>query len=411
MKNVKQKELILKDNEWSKYLDQAFDKIKDDVEIKGFRKGSITKDVYIRNKGIESLYMDAADFALQDNYENFMTNNDLKPIVEPKIDIVSVTEDEIKFNIAVIERPEVKLGKYKNLGVEKEEAKVTKEEVKEEIENTLETYADSEVTEEAIAEGFTAIVDFKGYVDEKMIEGGSGEDYPLEIGSNTFIPGFEEGLIGLKSGDKKTLELTFPENYTEELKNKDVTFEVEVKEVKKRVLPKIDKDLFEDLGLDIETEEEFNKHIEETILERKKQDIDNKYVDEVLTKAIENLEVEVNEEIVEAEVERIVSQYSQELQMQGLDFNQYLEFTGSNIEDFKETIKPEAMKRIKSRFMLEEIAEKEDLTVTKKEVDEELEKLSEAYQMEIEELKAALGSLEFVEYDIKMQKAIKIITA
>ena len=261
-----------------------------------------------------------------------------------------------------------------------------------------------------IEEGDTAIIDFKGYVDGKVLDGGTGENYPLEIGSHTFIPGFEEGLIGLSVNEEKELNLTFPENYTEELKNKDVKFEVKVKEIKTRVLPELNEDFYLDLSYeDVKTKEEFENKVKETITERKNAEIEDQYIEDCLAKASENMKVEINEEILDDEVHRMMHQFEDQLRMQGLNIEQYFEFSGMTHEKMHEQMEPEATKRIKYRYLLEKVAEVENIDVSDEEANKHAEEMASNYGITKDELLKAYGSLEVVKYDIKMRNAIEII--
>ena len=236
-KNVHEIEIKL-DKEWTSTLDEVFKKKNKETKIDGFRKGTAPKDVYLKHFGIESLYMDAVDSCISVAYKKALEQEKLVPVVEPKVDVTGISDTNVIFKFTIITKPEVVLGEYKNLKVKKDKVTVSDEEVNHEIDHLREHMADVVVKENGVvAEGDTAVIDFTGFIDGEEFEGGKGENFPLEIGSHSFIPGFEEGLIGLKSGEEKNLELKFPENYIENLKGKDVTFKVKVNEVKTRVLP------------------------------------------------------------------------------------------------------------------------------------------------------------------------------
>ena len=412
MKNVKEIEYTIENKEWEKLLDESFKKNVKNAKIDGFRKGHVTKDMYIKKFGIESLYRDAMDLGLNEAYKNVMTENkDLIPVVEPSVDIKEIDEKHIKYVFTIITKPEVKLGKYKGLGIKKEKADVTKEELASEIENLQSRFAEIVVKENgSVADKNTAIIDFEGFVDGKKLEGGSGENYPLEIGSNTFIPGFETGLIGMKVGEEKELKLKFPENYTEELKNKDVTFKVKVNEIKERVLPEINKEFYEDLGYkDVKTKEDFEKKVKEDIIKRKEATIEDKYINECIEKAVSNMKVEINHEIIHEEIHRMMHQMEDQIRMQGLSLDQYLEFSHMTREQLEEQMHPEAENRVKARYMLEAVANEEKIEIDDKDANKEAEKLAENYGMTKEELLTQFGGLEVVKYDMKMRKAIEII--
>lgn len=411
-KNVIVKEIKIEGKDWEKCLDTAFKKKNKEVKIDGFRKGAAPKDIFIKKFGIESLYMDAVDGAVDKAYKEVLQENDITPVCEPKLDVKTVSEKECVLEFTFITAPEVTLGEYKNLKIKKPEAKVTKEEISSEIESLRNKYAEIKVKEDGskVEEGDTAIINFKGYVDGKELDGGSGENYPLEIGSHTFIPGFEEGLVGLKVNDEKELNLTFPENYTEDLKNKDVKFEVKVNEIKARVLPELNEDFYLDLGYDdVKTKEELESKIEASIKTRKEAEIEDQYIEDCLSKASDNMKIDINEEIIDDEVHRMIHQFEQQLQMQGLNIEQYYEFTGMNHQKLHEQMEPEAIKRIKYRYLLEKVAEVENIEISDEEADKQALEMAENYGITKEELLKAYGSLDIVKYDMKMHKAIEIV--
>lgn len=411
MKNEHKLEIEINGKEWAKCLDDAFKKKVKATKIDGFRKGAIPQEIYIKKFGIESLYMDAVDLAAGSAYHKALKENSLIPVVEPAIDIKDITKDHVIFLFNVITRPEIVLTKYTKLGVKKEAIKVTPADIDAEIKTLADKFADIALKEDGkVEQGNTAVINFEGFVDGKLLEGGSGANYPLEIGSHTFIPGFEEGLIGMEINESKELNLTFPENYTPELKNKEVKFNVTVLEIKERVLPKMNKEFYEDLGFDdVKNETEFKSEIEKTLIARKEVEIEDKYIDDCLDAAIKNMKVEINPEILSDEVHRMIHQFEEQLKMQGLTIDQYLEFTHQKHDDLHSQMEPEATKRIKYRYLLETIAEKEKFTVTETEVDAEIEKLADQYGVTKEEFVKNFGGLEVVKYDIKMHKAIEFL--
>ena len=410
MKNVHEIEIKL-DNEWVKCLDNAFKKKNKETKIDGFRKGCAPKDIYIKKYGIESLYMDAVDEAIQVAYHKLLDENDVKPVVEPTVDVTGISDANIILKFTVISKPDVTLGEYKNLGVKKDKVTVSDKEVNDQIKELQQRMADVIVKENGkIASGDTAVINFKGYVDGEELEGGSGENFPLEIGSNSFIPGFEEGLIGLKTGDSKTLNLKFPDNYVEHLKGKDVKFEVTIEEVKTRSLPEINEDFFKDLGYDdVKTEEDLKKKIKDNIKHEKEHIRDDKFLDECLEAASKNMKIEINKEIIDDEVHRMIDQYSQQLQMQGMNIETYYEVTGTTHEQLHEQMKDEAEKRVKYRYLIEAVADEEKIEFSEKEIEAHAKEIADSYGISVEELLKAYGSLELVKYDMKMHKALEII--
>lgn len=411
MKNVKEITIEVKGKEWESALDKAFDKKKKEVKVDGFRKGSITKEIFIKKLGIEVLFMDASDIAIEDAYKKALKDVDFDLVCEPSVSIEKVDEKHAEFKFTFFGKPEVKLGAYKKLGVKRDTVKVTDEEVMHEIEHIKEHMAEVIVKENGtVEEGNTAVIDFKGFVDGKELQGGTGENYPLEIGSHSFIPGFEEGLVGMKKGETKELNLKFPNEYTEELKNKDVVFNVTIREIKERVKPELNKDFFLDLGIEgVDSLDTLKAHVKADIEHRKNHEADDKYLDELLHIATDNMTVDINNEIIDAEVNKMINQYNQELSMQGITFDQYLKMTGAKMDDVKSMMKPQAIARIKTRYLLEGIIEKENIEVSKEEIKEEIDKCLEQYGMKKDEFLNAIGGEDMIAYDLKMKKAMEIV--
>ena len=413
-KNEKEIEIIIEGKEWEESLDKAFNKANKNVKIDGFRPGKAPKEVFIKKYGKASLYMDAADIAADAAYKKLLKDyaEDVKELVaRPDIALKDVNDEKIVFLFTLTMRPEVKLGKYKGLGVKKDEVKAEEKEIEDSINQMRERYAEDVIKEGAIANGDIAVIDFEGFADGKAFDGGKGENYSLKIGSGTFIPGFEEQLIGLKSGDKKDVEVTFPKDYhAENLKGKKATFKVTIHEVKEVKVPDLDKEFFEDLGMEgINTKEELEAQISENILARKEMEAENKYLDELLDTAAKNVEVDIPKIMIQEELDRMVQQYSDHLKMQGITIEQFYKFTNSDENALKEQMRPEAIKRVTYRLMLEEIAKKEKIEIDDKEAKEETKKLAEKYQMKEDEFLSAFGGLDIVKYDMKMRKAMEIL--
>ena len=411
MKNVKTIKITVDGESWQNCLDKAYDKKKKDIKVDGFRKGAVPKDIYIKKVGVESLFMDACDIAINERYESTLKEANVTLACEPTVNIESVDKDSCVIEFTFISKPEVTLGAYTKLGVKREEVKVTKEEIEHEINHMKEHMAEVVIKENgSIEEGNTAVIDFEGFVDGKKLDGGTGANYPLEIGSNTFIPGFESGLIGASVGETRELNLKFPENYTEELKNKDVLFKVTVREIKERVMPEINKDFFEDLGIDgVDSIEKLEEHVKKDLEEHKNHEADDKYVDELLHIATDNMKVEINNEIIDSEIERMINQYRQELQMQGVSLEQYLSMTNTKLEDMKSMMKPQAIARIKTRYLLEAIIDEKKLVATKEEIEKEIKDSCDKYGIEKDEFLRYVGGEEGIKYELEMRKAIDII--
>ncbi len=410
-KNTEKITIKIEGEEWQKALDKTFKKKQKDVKIDGFRKGAVPKEVYYEKVGIESLYMDSLNDVADNAFRKALKEAKIKPIIEPGIDVTDVNKDCATFEITLVGKPDITLGAYKDLKIKKETAKITDEEVANEIEHLRNEFAEIKVKEDGKVEtGDTAVIDFKGFVDGKELDGGSGANYPLEIGSKTFIPGFEDAVLGMKVDETKTIDLKFPDNYTTDLAGKKVKFDVTVKEIKTRILPEIDDDFFEDLGYDkVTNEKELKDEVKKILMERKQQELDDKYIEDILSKASDNMKVELDEEIIHDEIHRLMSQFEEQLKMQGLTLDQYFEFTKMTHDDLHKNMEPEAIKRIKYRFLLEEVAEKEKIEVTEEEADKDAEEMAKNYGITKDELMKAFGSKEVLMYDAKMRKTLDFL--
>ena len=401
--------------EWEEALDKAFQKAVKNVKIDGFRKGKAPKDIFLKKYGKESLYLEAADIVLPDAYSKMLEDHkDEELVAQPDITLKTIDDKKVVFNFVLTTRPEVKLGKSKDLKVKKEKVEATEDEINATIEQMRSRYAEVMPKENGkVEDGDTAIIDFEGFKDGKAFDGGKGENYSLKIGSHTFIPGFEEQLIGMKNGEEKEIEVTFPEDYhSEELKGQKATFKVKINDVKTTVIPEIGEEFFEDLGMEgVNSLETLKEEIKTHILARKEMDSENKFIDDLLDKVCEGLKVEIPEVMTEEEVTRILKQYEENLKMQGLTLQQFYQFTNSDEAALREQMKEEANKRILSRFALEEIAKAEHIEVTDEEAEKETKELAKKYQMKEEDFKKEFGGIEMVKYDMKMRKAIDALKA
>lgn len=410
-KNTEKITIEIKGEAWEKALDKSFKKNVKKANIDGFRKGNVPKDIYLKNYGMESLFEDAYLAVVDDAFKEAQDKAKVKAEIQPSVDIKKIDKDGITFEFTFIGKPEVKLGQYKDLKVKKEKVAVTKEEVDAKINELREQFADITVKDGGVVEtGDTAVIDFVGEVDGKPLDGGSGENYPLEIGTNTFIPGFEDGVLGMKVDETKDLHLKFPENYTKELAGKEVVFHVTLREIKSRILPDIDENFFEDLGYDkVTNAEELAKEVENTIKEEKENEEKNRFLEEVLKQVSEKMEVDVPEEIIDDEVHRMIHQWEEQLKSQGLTLDQYMEFTGTTHEDMHKQMEPEALRRVKYRYMLEVVSEAEKIEVTDEEVEKDIEEMATNYGISKEELVDAFGGKEVLAYDSKMRKTLKFL--
>ena len=405
----------LEGKEWKECLHDAYNKKKKDIKLDGFRKGQVPYDIYVKKTGVETLYMDAIDMAVDVLYAKLLSDpKTITPAATPSIDIKDVNQNGVEIEFTLVSTPEVKLGKYKNLGIKKEEVKVTKEEIEHELGHIKEQFVENRTLDgkTKIKEGMIAVIDFEGFKDGVAFKGGKGENYSLEIGSNTFIPGFEEALVGLKKGDKKDVKVTFPENYhSEELKGQPVVFKVEIKEVKARVFPEFNKEFFEDLNVGgVENLEDLKKYIEENIKAEKTKQTEDEFLFKCLDKVVEGSKFEIPEEMTNDEVNRLTREFAEKLQYQGLNIEDYLKFTGSNMDAFKDTLKPEANRRIGYRLMMDAVVEKEKLEVSDEELEKGLDDTAKEYGMSRKDFEKEIGSKELFKYDLLMKKAMEIIT-
>ena len=411
-KNVKEITIKIEGKEWEDALDKAFEKANKKVKIDGFRQGKAPKEVFIKKYGEESLFMDAADLVLQPAYQKMLDENkDVEIVAQPEVALKSISKDGVEFVFTITTKPEVKLGKYKKLGVKKEKVEVTKEEIENALNETLNRYAENVVKEGKVENGDIALIDFEGFKDGVAFEGGKGENYSLTIGSNTFIPGFEDQIIGMSKDEEKDINVTFPEDYhSEDLKGQKVVFKVKVNEIKTTKIPELDKDFFEDLAMEgIDSKESLEKQLEENIKAHKEQHAEDHYIDELLKKGIENMEVDIPEAMINEELDRMIRQYEENLKMQGLTLQQFYQFTNSDEAALKDQMKEEAEKRVASRLLLEAIKVEEKIEIADDEAKKEAEELAKKYNMEKDEFLKLFGGIEMVKYDMEMRRAIEIL--
>ena len=411
-KNIHEITTKIEGAEWEKAIDKAFQEANKKAKIDGFRPGKAPKDVFIKKYGEENLMLDAADTLLQDAYTKMLEENkDLEIVAQPEVHLKSISKEAVEFTFVLTTKPEVKLGKYKKLGVKKENVKVSKEEIDHALEETLNRYAESVIKDGKVENGDTVVIDFEGFKDGVAFDGGKGENYSLTIGSNTFIPGFEEQLIGMAKDEEKEIEVKFPEEYhSEDLKGQPATFKVKVHEIKTTVIPELNKDFFEDLGMEgIDSEESLRKQLEENIKAHKEHHAEDHFIDSLLDAAIKNMEVDIPEAMTNEEVSRMLKQYEENLRMQGITLEQFYQFTNSDEAALRDQMTEEANKRVSSRLLLEAIMTEEKIEIEAKEVEKEAEELANKYNMKKDEFLGLFGGIEMVEYDMKMRKAIEVL--
>lgn len=395
---------------WLDAQEKAFEKLSKKVEIKGFRKGQAPKSLIKKQLNEQSILVEAMESLLDKQYSSIIDEHDLEVIDQPELKVDQIDANELKLTFIVEVAPEVELKKYTDLGYKKPRVTVTNDEIEKEIENLRKRYANMEVKDGAIETGDTAVIDFEGFKDGVAFAGGKAENHNLVIGSNSFIPGFEDALIGLKAGDEKDVELTFPENYhAEELKGKAVVFKVKVNDVKKEVLPELNDEFVKELNIEtVENVEDLKKNQKEKIKASKQETANSKAEEELYETLVKENDFVVPLKMIEAEAKTMVQEFAQKLSYQGMKFEDYLKYFNQTTESILESYKPEAEKRIKLRTILKAIVKKENIEVSDNEVEKELKIMSDTYKMPVEEIKKYVKENE-LKFDLAFRKAIELI--
>jgi trigger factor len=393
-------------------LTAAFNKVVKQVNVPGFRKGKMPRPMFEKRFGVESLYQDALDILLPEAYGSAIDETGIEPIDRPDIDIEQMEKGkELIFKATVQVKPEVTLGEYKGLEVEAFDTNVADEDVANELKTLQERQAELVVKEEGTIEtGDTVVLDFEGFVDGEAFEGGKAENHSLEIGSESFIPGFEEQLVGLATGESKDVEVTFPEEYhAAELAGKPAVFKVTIHEVKGKELPALDDEFAKDVDDEVETLDALKEKIRTRLENSKKHEAEHHLRDTVVENAAANAEVEVPDVMVNSEVNRMLQEFEQRLQMQGMNLELYFQFSGQDENALREQMNEEAVNRVRVNLTLEAIAKAENLEVTDEDVNAELENMAGMYNMTVDSIKQALGGLQGVKADLKLKKAVDFL--
>ena len=399
--------------EIQKGLTTAFNKVKGNLNVPGFRKGKVSRQVFNRMYGEEALYEDALNAVLPEAYEAAVKEAGIDPVSQPKIDVDSMEKGQdwvIKAEVTV--KPEVKLGDYKELTVEKQDREVTEEDVDARIKREQEAQAELVIKEDEAAEnGDTVVIDFEGFLGEETFEGGKGENYSLELGSNSFIPGFEDQLVGVKAGESKEVNVTFPEDYqAEDLAGKDAVFKVTVHEVKAKELPELDDEFAKDVDDSVETLAELKEKYRKELTETKEKAAEDAKDEAAIRQAVENAEiVELPHVMVHDEVHRSMDEFLNNMQRQGISPEMYYQLTGSTEADLHQQFEGEAETRVKTNLVIEAIAKAEGLEATEEDIEKEIQELSEAYNMPVDQIKRVLTE-DMLKHDITMKKAVEIVT-
>lgn len=392
---------------------KSYNKNKNSISIQGFRKGKAPRKMVEKLYGPEVFYEDAANFAIPDAYEEAAKESGLEIVSRPDFDLVDIGKGkEFIFTATVAIKPEVTLGEYKGIEVEKKVVKVMAADVNAEIDKVREQNSRMITVEDrGIKKDDTAVIDFEGFVDGEPFQGGKGEDYPLVIGSHSFIDTFEDQLIGKKAGEDVEVNVTFPEEYHEaSLKGKPALFKVSIKEVKMKELPKLDDEFASEVS-EFETLKEYKASVKKNLTERRKEEAKREKENAAIEKVVENITVELPEPMVDEQTQQMIQEFAGRLSQQGLSFEQYMQMTGMTPEALMGQMKPEAEKRIRTRLALEAVVKAEDIKATDKEIEKEFENMASMYQMEVDKVKEMMGDngKEQVAQDVAVQKAVDFI--
>lgn len=401
--------------QFEKALTAAFNKNKSRFNIPGFRKGKAPQAMVEKMYGVEVLYEDAINEALDATYGDAVTESGLEVVSRPEIDVVQVEKGkELIYTATVAVKPEVTLGEYKGIEVEKASAEVTDEDIEAELKKVQEQNSRLITVEDrAVEDGDQTVIDFEGSVDGTPFEGGKGEDYPLTIGSHSFIDTFEEQLIGKNIGEECEVHVTFPEEYhAKELAGKPAVFKVTVKEIKRKELPELNDEFAGEVS-EFETLEEYKNDVKSKLSLKKQKDAATENENHVVDKVVENAQMDIPEPMIDSQVNNMVNDYARRMQSQGLSLEQYMQFTGMTIETLKEQMKPQAVKRIQTRLVLEAIVKAENITVSDEAVEKEIADMAEAYKMEVAQIKEYMGEngIEQMKEDLAVQEAVDFLVA
>ena len=412
-KNMAKLTIEVPASEFEKALQSAYNKQKKSISVPGFRKGKVPRQMVEKMYGPEIFYEDAANELIPTAYEEELKNCDLEIVSRPTVDIVQIKKGEnFIFTAEVAVKPEVTLGEYKGMEVDKTSTRVTQKEVEAKIKEEAEKNARTVTVEgRPVQDGDEVILDFEGFVDGEAFEGGKGENYPLTIGSGSFIPGFEEQLVGAEAEKEVEVKVTFPEEYhAEELKGKDAVFKCTIHEIKVKQIPEIDDEFAAEVS-EFDTLDEYKADVKAKIKEQKENEGKQKKEDQAVEKAVANATMVIPEAMIDEQVRQMVNEFAQNMQYQGISFEQYCQITGMTLEKIQEETRPQAVKRIETRLVLEAIAKAENIEVTEERLDEEIKKMAESYNMEADKLKELMGEEEKKQMmeDIAVQDAVTFL--
>ena len=407
--NMAKLTIEVSEEDFDKAVEKAYQKNKNKINISGFRKGKAPRKIIEKMYGKEVFFEDAANIIIPDEYAKAYDECGEEIVSQPVVDVVQIEAGKpFIFTAEVALKPDVKLGEYKGIQIEKLDATVTDEDVEKEIDKARDAQSRQVSVDREVKDGDLTVIDFEGFVDGTPFEGGKGENYNLTIGSKAFVPGFEEQLIGKKAGDECDVVVTFPEDYhSEDLAGKEATFKCKIHEVKEKQLPELDEDFADDAGFD--SVDEYKADVRKKLEEKKAADVKNAKEDAVIEGIIEKAEMDIPEAMIETSERQMVDEFAGQLQMQGLSLEQYFMFTGMTRESMMEQTKPRAEKRIKARLVMEAVAKAEGIEASEEDVNKQLEEMAKTYNMELDKVKEIIPASEIEEMkkDIAIQKAIE----
>ena len=377
---------------WKDAQEKGFQKLASELEIKGFRKGKAPENIARKHIDLGKIFNEAINLMLQPTYEEVLREEKLQPFARPSVDVTKVSDTELQLKFVIVLAPEVKLGQYKGLNIEKAKVSVTEKEVNESIDRLIQGNASLVVSEKPAKEGDTVVMDFVGKVDGKEFEGGKADNYSLELGSHSFVPGFEEQLVGKKAGEVVEVKVKFPEQYVPELAGKDAVFTCTIHEVKEKVLPELNEELIKDLNIpEVKDVEGLKKHQKEQLKAQKEQSATNEALNKVIEEISKNAKIELAHEMIDDEVEGMRKNLEQQVQSRGMSVEQYLQITGQKEEDLSKKMHEDAEKNLRAILVMEQIAKEEKIAVTDADVEFEMAKIADQYHMELAKVKEILG--------------------
>ncbi|MFV0480011.1 MAG: trigger factor [Anaerorhabdus sp.] len=395
---------------WKEACTKAFDKLAKEVEIPGFRKGQAPKNLVEKQVSQNNVYIEAIESLANQALIEGIEEHQLTLVARPELKINSFTADQAEIGFILVVKPEVKLGEYKGIEYKVEGVTVEDAEIDAEIETLRERFVDMIAKDGSAENGDTVVIDFLGKKDGVAFDGGAAQGHQLELGSRTFIPGFEEQLVGVKAGDKKDIDITFPEDYhAAELAGAPVVFEVTVHEVTRKEIPNLDDEFAKDVNApNVETLADLKEHIRKDLESSKTERAENSAMDQLMSQVVDGAEVDIPEEMIREETDQMIQEFAQRIQQQGVSLSAFLEMTGQKSEDLREQMGQDASKKVKLRLVLEEVAKQENLEVEESEIEEEYKSISEQYHMEVDKLKEMIQTTN-LKYDIRLRKAYELI--